>query len=93
MRFENPVKRRLMPKENKKIEDTQVQKQNNDNMIPISQIAPGIEQKQNVEIEYITYPNFGMLTSAPRMMEASINELGNISIKFDNALDNISKIM
>ena len=93
MKFENPVKKRLIQKENRQIEEVKTQYQNNDQMIPIADIAPEIYQKQNVEIEYIKYPNVGMLTSAPRSMDFSINEVGTITIKYDNALDSVSKIM
>lgn len=93
MKFENPVKKRLIQKENRQIEEVKTQYQNNDQMIPIADIAPEIYQKQNVEIEYIKYPNVGMLTSAPRSMDFSINEVGTRTIKYDNALDSVSKIM
>ena len=93
MKFENPVKKRLNQKENRQIEEVKTQYQNNDQMIPIEDIAPEIYQKQNVEIEYIKYPNVGMLTSAPRSIEFNINEVGTRTIKYDNALDSVSKIM
>ena len=77
MSFTNPAVRAYINKnkaEKPELEETK------ENIIPLDEII-----KEENKIEYIDYPKFAYLTSAPSLFLITPEKLGQMAVNYDNA--------
>lgn len=103
MIFENPINKKVKKLEeqlngsnikqeinNQEVEVLQEQKE--EIILPLNEIL-NQDKKERVEIELIDCPHNAIITNVPRNIIMTPDQLGLISIKYENSLGNINKTM
>ena len=89
MSFTNPNFRN----DNKKINNAVKEEiKHEENLVPLSEIMNKPERK-TINVEYISSPTNGIITGVPRNTFLSLDQLGKLTIKYENSLDNVNKTL
>ena len=94
MIFENPINKKVKKLEEQLHGNTneisiEKSENNNEEIISLNEILN--TQSNKVDIEYIDSPLSGTITNVPRNLNFSFDEIGKLTIKYENYFDSINK--
>lgn len=91
MSFTNPNFRQDNKKINNEIKEESKQEVK-ENIILLDDIMNETDKK-DINIEYTEYPRNTIITGVPRNTFLSLEQLGKLTIKYENSLDNVNKTL